>query len=47
MAITLLTSVPGGGKTSYAVENVILKAHHEGKIIYTCGIPKLKNQPLN
>ena len=42
MAITLLTSVPGGGKTSYAVENVILKAHNEGKIIYTCGIPKLK-----
>lgn len=41
MAITLLTSVPGGGKTSYAVQNVILKAHKEGKIIYTCGIPKL------
>lgn len=42
MAITLLTSVPGGGKTSFAVQNVILKAHNEGKIIYTCGIPKLK-----
>lgn len=41
MAITLLTAVPGGGKTSYAVENIILKAHNEGKIIYTCGIPKL------
>ncbi len=42
MAITLLTSVPGGGKTSFAVWNVIKKAHDEGKIIYTCGIPKLK-----
>jgi zona occludens toxin len=42
MAITLLTSVPGGGKTSFAVQNIILKAHNEGKIIYTCGIPKLK-----
>jgi len=42
MAITLLTSVPGGGKTSYAVQNIILKAHNEGKVIYTCGIPKLK-----
>ncbi len=41
MAITLLTSVPGGGKTSYAVANVILQAHNEGKVIYTCGIPKL------
>ncbi|SFK31451.1 zona occludens toxin [Nitrosomonas aestuarii] len=42
MSITLLTSVPGGGKTSYAVWNVIKKAHDEGKIIYTVGIPKLK-----
>lgn len=42
MAIMLLTSVPDGGKTSFAVQNVILKAHNEGKIIYTCGIPKLK-----
>lgn len=42
MSITLLTSVPGGGKTSYAVWNVIKKAHEEGKIIYTVGIPKLK-----
>lgn len=42
MAITLLTSVPGGGKTSFAVWNVIKKAHDQGKVIYTCGIPKLK-----
>lgn len=42
MSITLLTAVPGGGKTSYAVWNVIKKAHEEGKVIYTCGIPKLK-----
>ncbi len=42
MSITLLTAVPGGGKTSYAVWHVIKKAHEEGKIIYTCGIPKLK-----
>lgn len=42
MSITLLTSVPGGGKTSYAVWNVIKKAHEEGRVIYTVGIPKLK-----
>ena len=42
MSITLLTAVPGGGKTSYSVWHVIKKAHEEGKIIYTCGIPKLK-----
>lgn len=42
MSITLLTSVPGGGKTSYAVWNVIKKAHEDGRVIYTCGIPKLK-----
>ena len=41
MSITLLTSVPGGGKTSYAVWNVIKSAFEEGKIIYTVGIPKL------
>lgn len=41
MSISLLTSVPGGGKTSYAVWNVIKTAHEEGKIIYTVGIPKL------
>lgn len=41
MSINLLTSVPGGGKTSYAVWNIIKKAHEEGKIIYTVGIPKL------
>lgn len=41
MSITLLTSVPGGGKTSYAVWNVIRTAFEEGKIIYTVGIPKL------
>lgn len=41
MSITLLTAVPGGGKTSYAVWNVIKEAHEQGKIIYTVGIPKL------
>ena len=41
MSITLLTAVPGGGKTSYAVWNVIKTAFEEGKIIYTVGIPKL------
>ncbi len=41
MSISLLTAVPGGGKTSYAVWNVIKKAHEQGKIIYTVGIPKL------
>ncbi|PTQ79709.1 zonular occludens toxin domain-containing protein [Nitrosomonas ureae] len=41
MSINLLTSVPGGGKTSYAVWNIIKKAHEESKIIYTIGIPKL------
>ncbi len=41
MSISLLTAVPGGGKTSYAVWNVIKEAHEQGKIIYTVGIPKL------
>lgn len=41
MSISLLTAVPGGGKTSYAVWNVIKEAHEKGKIIYTVGIPKL------
>lgn len=41
MSISLLTAVPGGGKTSYAVWNVIKEAHEKGQIIYTVGIPKL------
>lgn len=41
MSITLLTAVPGGGKTSYAVWEVIRDAHNKGQIIYTVGIPKL------
>lgn len=41
MSITLLTAVPGGGKTSYAVWEVIREAHKKGQIIYTVGIPKL------
>lgn len=41
MSITLLTAVPGGGKTSYVVWEVIRDAHKKGQIIYTVGIPKL------
>lgn len=42
MTISLLTSVPGGGKTSYAVWSEILKEVARGRVVYTCGIPKLK-----
>ncbi len=41
MSISLLTSVPGGGKTSYAVWHEIRKASEAGRVVYTCGIPKL------
>lgn len=41
MTIKLLTAVPGGGKTSYAVWHVIKKAVEEGRTVYTIGIPKL------
>ena len=41
MSIELLTAVPGGGKTSYAVWHVIKKAVEEGRTVYTIGIPKL------
>lgn len=41
MSITLLSAVPGGGKTSYAVWHEIKPAVEAGRIVYTCGIPKL------
>ena len=41
MTIKLLTAVPGGGKTSYAVWHIIKKAAEEGRTVYTIGIPKL------
>lgn len=41
MSITLLSSVPGGGKTSYAVWHEIKPAVEAGRIVYTAGIPKL------
>jgi len=41
MSISLLTSVPGGGKTSYAVWYIIKKAFEEGRPVFTCGIPDL------
>ena len=41
MTIKLLTAVPGGGKTSYAVWHVIKTAVEEGRTVYTIGIPKL------
>lgn len=41
MSIKLLTAVPGGGKTSYAVWHVIKEAAEQGRTVYTIGIPKL------
>ncbi|MBA2483999.1 MAG: hypothetical protein H0V39_06190 [Nitrosomonas sp.] len=41
MSISLLTSVPGGGKTSYAVWYIIKKAFEENRPVFTCGIPDL------
>ncbi len=40
--MTLITAVPGGGKTAYAVWYEIKKAHEQQRIIYTVGIPQLK-----
>lgn len=42
MSITLITAVPGGGKTIYAVWHIIKKAVEEERIIYTAAIPELK-----
>lgn len=42
MSITLITAVPGGGKTLYAVWYIIKQAAEEGRIIYTVGIPELQ-----
>ncbi len=40
--ITLLTATPGGGKTNYAVWDVIKPARESGRTVYTNGIPDLK-----
>lgn len=42
MSITLITAVPGAGKTIYAVWYIIKKAVEEGRTIYTAAIPELK-----
>ncbi|SDY72858.1 Zonular occludens toxin (Zot) [Nitrosomonas sp. Nm33] len=42
MSITLLSAVPGGGKSSYVVWHEIKPAVEAGRIVYTAGIPKLK-----
>lgn len=44
--ITLLSSVPGGGKTSYAVWHEIKREVEAGRVVYTCGIPNLKIQTI-
>lgn len=41
MSITLITAVPGAGKTLYAVWYLIKKAAEENRVIYTIGIPEL------
>ena len=40
--ITLLSSAPGGGKSSYAVWHVIKTAIDDGRQVFTVGIPELK-----
>lgn len=42
MSITLITAVPGGGKTIYAVWYILRKAVEDQRTIYTVGIPELK-----
>ena len=39
--ITILTGGTGNGKTAYIVFNEIKKAVESGRLVYTCGIPKL------
>jgi zona occludens toxin len=40
--ITLITGTPGAGKSAYAVWHEIRTADAEGRLIYCCGIPRLK-----
>jgi zona occludens toxin len=40
--ITLITATPGAGKTAYAVWHEIRTAEAAGRVVYTCGIPRLK-----
>lgn len=42
MSITLITAVPGAGKTIYAVWFILKKAVEEGRTIYTAAIPELQ-----
>ncbi|SFF12783.1 zonular occludens toxin family protein [Nitrosomonas sp. Nm166] len=42
MSITLITAVPGAGKTIYAVWNILKPAVEAGRTIYTAAIPELK-----
>lgn len=42
MAISLITAVPGGGKTIYAVWYIIKQAIEQGRTVYTAGIPDLQ-----
>jgi len=42
MSITLITAVPGGGKTIYAVWHEIREACKQERVVYTSAIPELK-----
>lgn len=42
MTVTLITSVPGGGKTVFTVWDIIRPASKDQRIIYTAAIPELK-----
>ncbi len=42
MSITLITAVPGGGKTIYAVWHEIREACKQERVVYTAAIPELK-----
>lgn len=42
MSVTLITSVPGGGKTVFAVWDEIRPASLEKRVVYTAAIPELK-----
>ncbi len=42
MSITLITGVPGTGKSVYVVWNILRPAVEEGRCIYTAGIPELE-----
>lgn len=42
MSITLITAVPGGGKTAHAVWNIIKPACDKNRVVYCNSIPQLK-----